>query len=132
RGTQTLQQLHRVADLHAQRHLRVLAAQHYKRAWHQGGRQQRPDAEGRVTELAVAVKIHVTLQATCLEQQLARPLDDEFAGRGGTDINNVAVEQADTQVALDGLYDAADRWLAQVDGFGGAGGVDRGRKGAGV
>src|SRR5262249_14657190 len=95
----------------------------HKREWHQGGRQQRAYTEGRVAELAVAVKIHVALQATCLEQQLARPLDDEFAGRGGADITNVAVEQAYAQVALDGLDAAAEGRLAQVGGFGGAGEV---------
>lgn len=107
----------------------MLAAQRHKCAWHQGGRQQRPDTEGCLAELAVAVKIHVALQATCLEQQLARPLDDEFAGRGGADITNVALEQTDTQVALDGLDAAAEGRLAQMGDFGGAGEVQSVGKG---
>jgi hypothetical protein len=41
--------------------------------------------------------------------------------RAGSSTTNVAVEQANTQLALDGLDAAAEGWLAQVGGFGGAG-----------
>ena len=52
--------------------------------------------------------------------------------RGGADITNVAVEQADTQFALDGLDASAEGWLAQVGGFSGAGEVQSVGKGDNV
>lgn len=124
-AAQALQQLHPVADFHAQRDLRMLLPQFAQRLRHERGRQQWPDTEGRVAQLAVAVEVDIPLQAARFEQQVPRSLDDEFACGGGAHIPGFTIEQADAQRIFHRLDAATEGGLAQVNAFGSAGEVER-------